>query len=474
MKHLLSGFTLAALASVLWVSAAPQQSDGYRIEDNLYTNTSLGFTFQFPATWVVREVEGQAGTTLRGTPPNSDLPGLVVFSSDLSDSQFVNQVLQTGQGYLATERAKLEDQDFEMRGNIHQVAYANILFYRMDFRSRGRRNRTYQSLLAAVGDRALISFRALGRSTEDIEAVLKSLETVTLFDPVFAAWEVVVQTTVPEEVIRLGKDFLVQFPESALAASVHKRLAISYRQLNDYENVILHAEKALELSPDDLEVRPMLALVFAERGENNRAIDYSQQGLELLETTEKPADNPVGPWTRLRYRAMADANYAQGLAYLKKSLTLAGDPKFTLERSVEYLEKAAESEPEYDRAYFRLGDAYSRLNDAEKAIQSYARAIAANGIASELAAQMLPKIYEALGRDVEGIGQVTQEQREYIEQELAEREAHIQQLEAEEEQRLQRQLEQQEQLLQQQQQQQQEQLPQQQQRQQQQPPASRY
>ncbi len=453
MKHLSSGLTLAALASVLWLSAAPQQSDGFRIEDNLYTNTSLGFTIQFPANWVVSEVAGQAGTTMRGSPSNSDLPELVVFSSDLSDSAFVNQVLQTGQGYLATVRAELEDQDFELQGDPHQVALGDTLFYRMDFRSGGRRNRTYQSLVAAVGDSSLLSIKALGKSEEEVEEALQSVETLTFFDAAFAAWEMVTQTTVPEEVIRLGKDFLVQFPESALATFVHKRLAISFRQLNDYDNIVLHAEKALELSPDDLEVRPMLALVFAEQGENNRAIDYSQQGLELLETAEKPADNPIGPWIRLRDRAVADANYAQGLAYLKKSLSMAGDPQFTLERSVEYLEKAVESEPEYDRAYFRLGDAYSRLNDGEMAIQSYARAVAANGIASELAAQMLERVFVALNRDVESIGQVTQEQQEFIQQKLAEREASIQQLEAEEEQRLQLQLEQQEQLLQQQQQQ---------------------
>ena len=384
---------------------------------------------------------------------------LLVLSGDLGDVEFRDQVTHTGQGYLASVRADMVQKEFEVRGNVRQVTFADSPFYRIDFRSRERRNRTYQTVVAIEFRTALISFSALGSSEKEVEEVLKSLETVRFFDPEFAAWEVASQSTVPEEVIRLGKDFLVQFPESELAVFVHKRLALSYRQLNDYENIILHAEKALELSPDDFEVRPMLALVFAERGENNRAIDYSQQGLELLETTEKPFDTPVSAWIMLRDRAVADANYAQGLAYLKKSLTLAGDPKFTLERSVEYLEKAAESEPEYDRAYFRLGDAYSRLNDAEKAIQSYARAVAANGIASELAAQMLQRVYEALGQDVEGIGQVTQEQREYIEQKLAEREAHIQQLETEEEQRLQLQLEEQEQLL----QQQQEQPPQQQQ-----------
>ncbi len=456
MKHLISGLTSAALASVLWLPAAPQQSVGFLIEDNLYTNTSLGFTIQFPENWAVREVEGQVGTTLRGSPSNSDLPGMVVFSGDLSNDEFMNQVMQTGQGYLANVRAEMEEQDFEQRGDTRQVTYSDTLFYRMDFRSGGRRDRTYQSLLAAVGEDSLLSITALGKSEEEVEEVLQALETVTFFDAELTAWEAVItQTNVPEEVIGLGQDFLAQFPESALAATVHKRLSISYRQLNDFDNVVLHAEKALALSPDDFELRPMLALVLAEQGENNRAIDYSLEGLEILETTEKPADDPVGSWVRLRDRAVADANYAQGLAYLKKSLTMAGDPKFTLERSVEYLENAAESEPEYDRAYFRLGDAYARLDDAENSVRSYARAVASNGISSELAAQMLERVYAALGRDVEGIGQITQEQRDFIDQKLAEREAHIQQLEAEEEQRLQRQLEEQEQLLQQQQEQQQ-------------------
>ena len=457
MKHFLFGVTVTVLAAGFWLQAAPQQPAGWQTEGNLYLNRSLGFSFQFPAGWVVREVEVQQGTSLRATPPNSDHPVLTVLSGDLEDVEFRAQVTHPGQGYLAAVKTDREQEDFEVRGKVRQVTYADSPFYRIDFRSRERRNRTYLAVVATEFKSVLISFSALGTSEKEVEEVLTSLETVRFFDAELASWEVVSQAAVPEEVVRLGKDFLAQFPDSELAPYVHKRLALSYRQMNDHENLILQAEKALELRPDDLDVRPMLALVFAEQGENNRAIDYAQQGLEVLERSEKPADTPVSQWILSRDRGLADANYAQGLAYLKKALTMTGDKEFTLKRSVEYLEKATASDPEYDRAYFRLGDAYARLNDAEKAIQSFARAVAANGIASELAGQMLQKIYEALNRNAQDIGQLTQEQREYIDQKLAEREAHIQQLEAEEKQRLQQELERQEQLLRQQQEQRQQQ-----------------
>jgi len=280
-----------------------------------------------------------------------------------------------------------------------------------------------------------------GKSEDDIDEVLESIESIKFFDAEFDAYDAVVQSTQPEEVIQLGKKFLDLFPESDLATFVHKRLAISYQQLNDYEKLVFHGEKTIELRPEDPDIRPTLAMAFAEQGENNKAIDYAVEGLRILEAIEKPADTPIRRWVVLRERGMADANYAQGLAYLKKSLNMVGDNAVILNRSVEYLEKAIEADPRFDAAYFRLGYTHTRLNNADQAIESYARAAALDGIAAQLALEQLQTLYNFLKKDPAGIPQFTQEQLAYIDGKAAEKEAQIQQLEEEERMKLQQQLE---------------------------------
>jgi hypothetical protein len=83
------------------------------------------------------------------------------------------------------------------------------------------------------------------------------------------------------------------------------------------------------------------------------------------------------------------------------------------------------------------------LNDADKAIESYARTAAIDGIAAQLADQQLQVLYEFLKKDPAGIPMYTQEQGVYIDGKVAEKEAQILQLEEEERLRLQQQLDQQ-------------------------------
>ena len=79
-----------------------------------------------------------------------------------------------------------------------------------------------------------------------------------------------------------------------------------------------------------------------------------------------------------------------------------------MKRSIGYLGEATELDPEFDAAYFRLGYAYTQLNEAELAIESYARAVAADGIASDLARQQLVNILGFLKRDASTADQIVQ------------------------------------------------------------------
>jgi len=445
MKYLVSVFLVVTVASVPWLSATVPQTEESQIEGNLYTNIRLGFSFVFPSGWDVQQADDRDINTLGDSTvvfkaKNPDLT-LFAFSANLPAPSATTPVVETGGEWLGLHEEEMEEQNFEVRGNIRPVLYGNFEFYRLTFRSRQRRDRIYQTMVVAAINRKIIGFGVRGKSEDDINEVLESIKSIKFFDAEFNAYDPIVQSSQPEEVIQLGKKFLDLFPESDLTSFVHKRLALSFQQLNDYGNLVFHGEKTIELRPEDPDIRPTLAMAFAEHGENNKAIDYAVEGLRILETMEKPADTPVRQWVMLRDRGVADANYAQGLAYLKKSLSTVGDSTVILDRSIEYLEKAIEADPRFDAAYFRLGYTHTRLNNAEKAIENYAQAAALDGITAELALQQLQTLYDFLKKDPAGIPQFTQEQLAYIDGKVAEKEAQIQQLEQEERMKLQQQLE---------------------------------
>lgn len=462
MKRFLLVFLLAAGTSVLWLSAASPQSAATEIEGNLYTNNTLGFAFRFPQGWMADEASGGSSTlggdmvVLKTTSGDSTLSA---FFADLPKGLPLEELAGSAEQWLNEHQGHLPGMNLEVRGEVEPTTYGNAPFYRLNFRTRGRRNRVHHAVVVTVTPGKLIGFEAMAKDEKDVDQALNALLSISFFDAEFAAWQIVAGTNEPAEVIKSGTTFLERFPTSDIAPYVHKRMAFSYQQLNDYDNLVLHGEKTIELLSDDPDIRPMMALAFAERGDNNRAIDLAQQGLELLGTMEKPADIPISLWILRKDRGMSDCNYAQGLAYLKKSSGMAGGGEFMLKRAVEYLAEATESDPDFDAAYFRLGYAYTRLNEPEMAVESYARAVAADGIASDLAREQLVSILDFLKRDTSTVDQMIQEQRDYIDQRIAERETQAQRMEAEEELRMQQEMQQQEMELQQQEGQQQQSSP---------------
>lgn len=453
MRRCIVAFLWVASTSVLWLSAASPQSKATEIEGNLYTNNTLGFSFRFTQGWMADEaVEGSStlgGDTLVLRTSSGD-SSLSAFFADLPPGLPLEELAASAEQWLNEHQGHLPGMNLEVRGKVEQTTFGNTSFFRLNFRTRGRRNRVHHAAVVTVTPGKLIGFEAIAKNEKGVDLALDALRSISFFDAAFAAWQAIAGTNQPEKVIELGTTFMDRFPASEIAPYVHKRMAFSYQQLNDYDNLVFHGEKTIELLSGDPDIRPMLALAFAERGENNRAIDLAQQGLEVLEAMEKPTDVSVSQWFLRKDRARADSNYAQGLAYLKKSSGMVGGGEAMMKRAVGYLGEATESDPEFDAAYFRLGFAYTRLNEAELAIESYARAVAADGIASDLAREQLVNILGFLKRDASTADQIVQEQRDYIDQKIAEREAQAQQIGTEEELRMQQEIQRQEMELQQQ------------------------
>ena len=218
---------------------------------------------------------------------------LSAFFADLPKGLPLEELAGSAEQWLNEHQGHLPGMNLEVRGEVEPTTYGNAPFYRLNFRTRGRRNRVHHAAVVTVTPGKLIGFEAMAKDEKDVDQALNALLSISFFDAEFAAWQIVAGTNEPAEVIKSGTTFLERFPTSDIAPYVHKRMAFSYQQLNDYDNLVLHGEKTIELLSDDLDIRPMMALAFAERGDNNRAIDLAQQGLELLGTMEKPADIPI-------------------------------------------------------------------------------------------------------------------------------------------------------------------------------------
>jgi len=245
------------------------------------------------------------------------------------------------------------------------------------------------------------------------------------------AWVAIEQAATLEEKGKLAEEFVTRFPESGLTPFAHQLLAFRYQQANNFEKFALHAEKTLEELPQNAVILSALAAAYAQKGQADKAIDRAQKCLQALESLSKPAQLSEGEWMLQRDQLAADARYALGAAHLAKyqePQTPSGQPDANLTKAVEELSKAVELDPSHDRAYYHLGFAYGKQNNGEKAIESYARAVALGGIAQSLARDQLQRVYQFVYKNTDGLEQIIATQKEYVEKQLADKRARAQSL----------------------------------------------
>ncbi|RPI23258.1 MAG: tetratricopeptide repeat protein [Acidobacteria bacterium] len=243
------------------------------------------------------------------------------------------------------------------------------------------------------------------------------------------AWMAIERAASLEEKGQLAEKYLTQFPESGLTPFAHQILAFRYQQANDYDNFVLHAEKSLEEVPDNPVLLALLGAAYAQRDQADKATARAQQALQLLERMVKPANMSEADWVMNKEQLEADSRYALGVASLARQ---AQNPAATvtedqnLKAAIAELEKAIELDPAHDRGYFQLGFAFAKQNNAEKSIQAYARAAAIGGPVQALAREQLGKVYEFVFKNTEGVEQVIEREKEYINQKVAQRQARLQ------------------------------------------------
>ena len=245
------------------------------------------------------------------------------------------------------------------------------------------------------------------------------------------AWTAIEKATTFEEKAKLAEDFLTKFPDSGLTPFAHQLLAFHYQQQNDFDKFALHAEKTLEDLPQNPIILSSLAAAYAQKGQSDKAIDKAQKCLQAMQNMPKPPQFGDGEWMLQKDQLAADAHYAIGVANVTKyqqAPAAGGQPNANLATAVEELTKAVELDPSHDRAYYHLGFAYAKQNNGEKAIESYARAVALGGIAQNLARDQLQRVYQFVYKNTEGLEQAIATQRQYVEKQVADKRARAQSL----------------------------------------------
>lgn len=222
----------------------------------------------------------------------------------------------------------------------------------------------------------------------------------------------ITSTAANEERAKKVEEFFTKYPEAGLAPYVHQIAATTYQQLNNFDKLVFHAEKALTIWPENPQspvLMMVLANAYSERNFPDKALDRAQKSIAAIEKMEKPAQVADAVWNQQKPQLLATNHAAMGVAYLTKyqnqpkAAKPEGDPPQagteapvdpTLQLAIESLNKAVSLNPKDDFAAYRLGIAYTMANKAEAAINAYARAVALEGYVSAPAKEKLEAVYK--------------------------------------------------------------------------------
>lgn len=252
----------------------------------------------------------------------------------------------------------------------------------------------------------------------------------------FDAWSVIEKTEDFKEKAQLNLEFLQNHPESGLTPLAHQFLALAYQQENNYEKFVEHGEKAIAELPNSYVLLIELAVGYAERGNVEKSLDRGQQGLDMITVATKPDKLTAVEFVSKKGGLEADAHYALGLSNLHMSAKGGATKAEHLETSRGHLVKATELDPNHERAYLRLGRVYLGQKDANNALDAYARAVAVEGMAQEIAQGTLEQLYTFVHKKKEGIDDTVAEAKDYLNQKNAEKEARLQEIQEQEAQQL--------------------------------------
>ena len=162
------------------------------------------------------------------------------------------------------------------------------------------------------------------------------------------ALQAVFSTQDPDARIKACEELLTKYADTDFKALALYFEAVSYQQKNDYEKMVVYAERAIQADPKQYPALLMLAKGIAQRTREfdldreeklTKVEKYAKDGMEFAKAAPKP--NPQltdEQWEQakkeyiaqgheaLGYAAMARKNYEVAISEMKQAIELAPDP----------------------------------------------------------------------------------------------------------------------------------------------------
>lgn len=163
---------------------------------------------------------------------------------------------------------------------------------------------------------------------------------------------------------------------------LHNDLGIAYRKKGFVEKAIYHFEKAIELKPDYTPAINNLGTVYFDKKDYDAAIAYFKKASEkILYATPYYAFYNLGKaYYEKKEYGLSEKYYMKAVDSEPKFL----DPLVGLGRvyiatgkisdAISALTSAIKQYPQYARAYFYLGQAYTVIKDYKRALLAYQKA----------------------------------------------------------------------------------------------------
>ena len=233
----------------------------------------------------------------------------------------------------------------------------------------------------------------LSEVPSNLPFTLNGPEAVTAVE--LDAFGLVMEATSPSSTIAHAEAFVSQFPDSQLLSLTRLRELQAEIDANSYEGALAAGHDLLRASPRNLEALILMAVVLpnfppsysAVRKTNSikEARDDIQAANELLQTFHPMEGFSPGEFLKYKHKLRVSLKEAAATVDLA-----SGENERAIQ---EYQEVLSENSPPSAIIYFRLGVAYYRAGQTEKARKQLERAMQVdNGIVRKRAADLLNQI----------------------------------------------------------------------------------
>lgn len=130
------------------------------------------------------------------------------------------------------------------------------------------------------------------------------------------------RTGAPPTQVQLGEDFIKKFPTSRYLPGVYAQLTTAYYAMGDEDRMFVDGAKAIELSPDNVDILSLMAMTIPRRIKSTtpdsaqqmqKAEAYAHHAIELIPNLPKPPEVDDATFAQVKNDKLSMAHSGLGL-----------------------------------------------------------------------------------------------------------------------------------------------------------------